>query len=282
MANPVVLCILDGWGTGDGAAGNAPQLAQTPHFDRLMATQPNAQLITHGPDVGLPSGQMGNSEVGHTNIGAGRVVAMDLGQIDLALEDGSYARNTEILNFAEVLKATNGTAHLLGLVSDGGVHGHINHINATIDLLTGLGVPTVLHAISDGRDVAPRSAQDFFDQLSPNAKIATLTGRYYALDRDNRWERVVTAFDAMALGQGPRADTANDAITALDGKEVLARHLKADIRPDRVELAGMASELPGSGQQAFFLHLKNSRIGVIARFERMGQVYVGLAHEACS
>jgi hypothetical protein len=122
MAKPVVLCILDGWGLRDEPFANAPKLAVVPTFNRLWATCPHATLVTHGPDAGLPSGQMGNSEVGHTNIGAGRVVAMDLGQIDLAIEDGSFDRNEAIQAFIGTLKATGGTAHLLGLVSDGGVH----------------------------------------------------------------------------------------------------------------------------------------------------------------
>ena len=127
---PVVLCILDGWGISDVTEGNAPLLAETPNYDRIMETCPNATLITHGPDVGLPSGQMGNSEVGHTNIGAGRVVAMDLGQIDLAIEEGEFAKNPPLEDFIEALKGTGGTAHLMGLVSDGGVHGHLRHMMA--------------------------------------------------------------------------------------------------------------------------------------------------------
>ncbi|CAN0606281.1 unnamed protein product, partial [Ectocarpus sp. 12 AP-2014] len=144
---PVVLCILDGWGLRNESAANAPVLANTPTFDRIMATCPNATLITHGPDVGLPSGQMGNSEVGHTNIGAGRVVAMDLGQIDLAIEDGAFFAEPAIVAFVDTLKASGGTAHLMGVVSDGGVHGHLDHIVASAKALTDRGVPVVVHAI---------------------------------------------------------------------------------------------------------------------------------------
>ena len=131
IPKPVVLCILDGWGLRKEREANAPLLANTPTFDRIMKTCPNAKLVTHGPDVGLPTGQMGNSEVGHTNIGAGRVVAMDLGQIDLAIEDGSFFENAEIVAFAEKLKASGGTAHLVGLASPGGVHSHQSHIVAS-------------------------------------------------------------------------------------------------------------------------------------------------------
>ncbi|PIE13222.1 MAG: phosphoglycerate mutase (2,3-diphosphoglycerate-independent) [Rhodobacterales bacterium] len=203
---PVVLCILDGWGKRAESEANAPALANTPAFDRLMSDCPHNQLITHGPDVGLPSGQMGNSEVGHTNIGAGRVVAMDLGQIDLAIEDGSFFDNAALGRFIDTLKNTGGTAHLMGLVSDGGVHGHLNHIIAAIRAITDAGVPVALHAITDGRDVAPKSALGYFatlqEALPDTATIATVTGRYFAMDRDNRWERVREAFDAMISAQG--------------------------------------------------------------------------------
>ncbi len=214
---PVVLCILDGWGISDDTVANAPYLAATPTFDRIMATCPNATLITHGPDVGLPSGQMGNSEVGHTNIGAGRVVAMDLGQIDLAIEDGSFFDNAALSEFIAKLKSSGGTAHLIGLVSDGGVHGHTNHILAAARAVADAGVPVVLHAITDGRDVAPKSAygylNDLDEGLADGVRIATLSGRYYALDRDNRWERVAEAFGAIIHGTGQKSATAHAAVT---------------------------------------------------------------------
>ncbi|WIY26640.1 2,3-bisphosphoglycerate-independent phosphoglycerate mutase [Parasedimentitalea psychrophila] len=214
---PVVLCILDGWGSGESKVANAPHLAQTPVFDVLMAQGPQARLITHGPDVGLPSGQMGNSEVGHTNIGAGRVVAMDLGQIDLAIEDGSFFENAALLAFIAKLQASGGAAHLMGLVSDGGVHGHISHILAAIKAITDAGVPVWLHAVTDGRDVAPKSALGYFDTLQAalpaGAEIATVTGRYYAMDRDNRWSRVRQAYTAMIKGGGRFVADAKAAVT---------------------------------------------------------------------
>ncbi|TDE37484.1 2,3-bisphosphoglycerate-independent phosphoglycerate mutase [Antarcticimicrobium sediminis] len=213
---PVILCILDGWGLSDKTEANAPYLAQTPNFDALMAQGPHAKLITHGPDVGLPSGQMGNSEVGHTNIGAGRVVAMDLGQIDLAIEDGSFFENTSLLAFIAALKATGGTAHLMGLVSDGGVHGHLRHIVAAARAIAAAGVPVVLHAMTDGRDVAPKSAFEYMremeEHLPEGAQIATVTGRYFAMDRDNRWGRVSEAYAAMIRGEGRKATSAKSAI----------------------------------------------------------------------
>ena len=216
IPTPVVLCILDGWGLSDQAAGNAPVLAKTPTMDRLMQTCPNATLITHGPDVGLPSGQMGNSEVGHTNIGAGRVVAMDLGQIDLAIEEERFAQNPPLQDFIGNLRKTGGTAHLLGVVSDGGVHGHVSHMIAAAQALDAADIPVVIHALTDGRDVAPRSARTFLrtltDGLPSAVRIATLTGRYFAMDRDNRWDRVAKATDAILTGAGLSEETAEKAV----------------------------------------------------------------------
>ena len=221
---PVVLCILDGWGIGQQREGNAPLLAHTPTMDRLSATCPHATLTTFGRDAGLPAGQMGNSEVGHTNIGAGRVVAMDLGQIDLAIDDGSFERNPAILSFIETLKQTGGTAHLMGVISDGGVHGHLRHVLAAAQMIAGAGVPVVIHAITDGRDVAPQSAMLFMgkliDGLPERARIGTVIGRYYAMDRDNRWDRVETAYRAIVAGKGIVASTPAKAIerALADGK----------------------------------------------------------------
>ena len=204
--HPVVLCILDGWGDRADTQANAPALAETPNFDRIMRDGPTARLVTHGKDVGLPTGQMGNSEVGHTNIGAGRIVAMDLGQIDLAIEEGRFAENDALMSFIEELQVTHGTAHLMGLVSDGGVHGHIDHTLAAVEAITGLGVPVVLHAITDGRDVSPKSGAGFLRRLEAalpeTARIGTVTGRYYAMDRDTRWDRVEAAYRAIVEGQG--------------------------------------------------------------------------------
>ncbi|MBD3764676.1 MAG: 2,3-bisphosphoglycerate-independent phosphoglycerate mutase [Rhodobacterales bacterium] len=215
---PVVLCILDGWGLSDRTEANAPALAHTPNFDRLMADCPHATLVTHGPDVGLPTGQMGNSEVGHTNIGAGRVVAMDLGQIDLAIEDGSFAVNPALLAFVDRLRATGGRAHLMGVVSDGGVHGHILHLLAAARAIAGAGVPVVIHAITDGRDVAPTSAPGhiahLLRDLPAGASVGTVIGRYWAMDRDNRWDRVARAFAAIVRGQGTAAGDAAAAVAA--------------------------------------------------------------------
>lgn len=229
---PVVLCILDGWGARDDDTGNAPVLANTPNFDRIM-TGPVAQLITHGPDVGLPKGQMGNSEVGHTNIGAGRVVAMDLGAIDLAIEDGTFFDNDALVAWAEGLKEQGGTAHVMGLVSDGGVHGHIVHIQAALKALADRGLDVVLHAITDGRDVAPKSGaaflKDLIADMPTGVRIGTVSGRYYAMDRDNRWERVETALQAMVHGTGPTGMGAVDVVEACYGDGVTDEFVPATV-----------------------------------------------------
>lgn len=217
VPKPVVLCILDGWGLRDEIEGNAPAQANTPNFDAIMLG-PHAQLLTHGNDAGLPTGQMGNSEVGHTNIGAGRVVAMDLGQIDLAIEDGSFFHAETLVGFINQMKESGGVAHLMGVVSDGGVHGHITHIIAAAKALTDAGVPVAIHAITDGRDVAPSSADRFMaaleEDLPHGARIVTVIGRYFAMDRDNRWDRVETAYHAMINGKGLVASSPLEAVTS--------------------------------------------------------------------
>ncbi len=242
---PVVLCILDGWGLSPDRAANAPVLADTPAFDTAMATCPHATLVTHGRDVGLPAGQMGNSEVGHTNIGAGRIVAMDLGQIDLAIEDGSFARNPALTAFAARLRETGGRAHLMGVISDGGVHGHIDHVLAAARALTAEGVPVLVHAITDGRDVAPRSAarflHDLVRDLPPHARIATVIGRYWAMDRDNRWDRVERAFRAMVLAEG---EAGTDAAAVADAN--YARDVTDEFLPPTV-LPGYSGAEDGDG-----------------------------------
>ena len=203
---PVVLCILDGWGIGPSAEGNAPLLASTPHFDRLMADCPHARLITHGRAVGLPEGQMGNSEVGHTTIGAGRVVPMDLVRIYEAVETGRLASEGALTDFIAALRQSGGAAHLFGLASTGGVHSQHRHMMAAAGAIAAAGIKVHIHAITDGRDVAPRSALGYLDEMTEalpvGAAFATVIGRYFALDRDNRWDRVARAHAAMTHGRG--------------------------------------------------------------------------------
>ncbi|NNM73982.1 2,3-bisphosphoglycerate-independent phosphoglycerate mutase [Enterovirga aerilata] len=206
---PVMLAILDGWGWREERADNAVLQARTPSFDRLWAEGPHAFLRTSGRDVGLPEGQMGNSEVGHLNIGAGRVVMQDLPRIGAAIADGSLAGSQELAGFIARLKASGGACHLMGLVSPGGVHSHQDHGAALARMVAEAGVKVFVHAWTDGRDTPPRSAGDDLARLAsalpPGATVATVCGRYYAMDRDRRWERVSKAYAAVADGEGPRA-----------------------------------------------------------------------------
>ena len=215
---PVVLCILDGWGLSPTREGNAVALADTPNFDRIWKECPHATLRAHGPDVGLPEGQMGNSEVGHMNIGAGRVVWMDLPRIDNAIADGSFAANEALAGFVAALKASHGAAHLAGLASPGGVHSHQRHIAAAAEAIAEAGVPVAVHAFLDGRDVPPKSALEQIAALEAalpaGARIVTVSGRFYAMDRDKRWDRVSAAVEAIVHAEGEHAPTAAEAIEA--------------------------------------------------------------------
>ena len=205
---PVMLVVLDGWGWREDSANNAVRQAKTPTFDRLWSTCPHGFLRTSGKDVGLPPGQMGNSEVGHLNIGAGRVVMQDLPRIDDAITSGEIARAPAVTDFIAKLKRSGGTCHLLGLVSPGGVHSHQNHAVALAKIMTAAGIPTVVHALTDGRDTPPQAAADYLKTftaaLPASVKIVTVIGRYYAMDRDKRWERVSKAYDAIVSGEGAR------------------------------------------------------------------------------
>jgi 2,3-bisphosphoglycerate-independent phosphoglycerate mutase len=213
---PVMLTILDGWGWREDKADNAVKQANTPTFDRLMATCPHALLHTSGKDVGLPDGQMGNSEVGHLNIGAGRVVMQELPRIDHEIASGELAKAKALQDLIAKLKKDGGTCHLMGLVSPGGVHSHQRHAAALANILADAKVPTLVHAFTDGRDTPPQSAGDDLKRLAaalPAAvKIATVSGRYYAMDRDNRWDRVQKAYEAVVEAKGPRFDDAQAVI----------------------------------------------------------------------
>ncbi|MBX9827277.1 MAG: 2,3-bisphosphoglycerate-independent phosphoglycerate mutase [Xanthobacteraceae bacterium] len=205
---PVMLVVLDGWGWREETADNAVRQAKTPTFDRLWTAGPHAFLRTSGRDVGLPPGQMGNSEVGHLNIGAGRVVMQDLPRIGDAVASGQINKAPALTGLIETLKKSGGTCHLIGLVSPGGVHSHQDHAAALAKILTDAGVPTLVHAITDGRDTPPQSAGDDLKRLAAalpaSVSVATVVGRYYAMDRDKRWERVNKAYDAIVEAEGPR------------------------------------------------------------------------------
>ena len=214
---PVVLCILDGWGYREEQDNNAIALANTPNWDRLTATCPTSFLETSGLDVGLPVGQMGNSEVGHMNIGAGRVVMQDLPRIDQAIETGALAKNPELLSAIDRVRETGGVFHLAGLLSSGGVHAHSSHIAALARIISDAGVLVRIHAFLDGRDTPPSSAlafmRDFQEKIKgTSAVIATLSGRFYAMDRDKRWDRVEACFNVMVEAKGVAEPDALSAI----------------------------------------------------------------------
>ena len=209
MKKPLTMVIMDGYGLTGPSRGNAVANAATPVLDELYATCPNTTLLASGEDVGLPDGQMGNSEVGHTNIGAGRVVYQDLPRITREIQSGAFFENEALLSAVESCKESGGALHLLGLVSPGGVHSHINHLFGLIELAKRNGQPDVfVHCFMDGRDVPPDSGKASIEALSDKChelgvgRIATVMGRFYAMDRDNRWERVKQAYDAMVLGDG--------------------------------------------------------------------------------
>ncbi len=246
---PVMLVILDGFGWREDSSNNAVALARTPSFDRLWAMGPAAFLRTCGRDVGLPDGQMGNSEVGHLNIGAGRVVMQELPRVFTAIEDGSLAINPAMQRLIAALRQTGGTCHLLGLVSPGGVHAHQDHAAAIAHILTEAGVPVALHAFTDGRDTPPRSGRGDLarlrEALPPAVPIVTVSGRYYAMDRDTRWERVRKAYDAIVSGIGTHC---------ADPDAVLAQAYDAGITDEFVEptvIDGYAGMLDGDALLSF-------------------------------
>ncbi len=227
---PVMLAILDGWGWREEEQDNAVLLANTPAFDAAWNNNPHALLDASGIDVGLPAGQMGNSEVGHLNIGAGRVVLQDLMRIADSFVSGEIETSTAFQSLVGSLRASGGVCHLLGLVSDGGVHSHVDHLVALAVLLDRAGLRSSIHVFTDGRDTPPRSAASYLQALAPKlpagATIATVTGRYYAMDRDKRWERVSAAYAALAEGEGAHFGDAVSAVEASYGADVSDEFIK--------------------------------------------------------
>lgn len=215
----VLLIIMDGWGLGKVAAADAIQQANTPFTDSLYKKYPHTTLTTCGEAVGLPDGQMGNSEVGHLNLGAGRIVYQELQRINVAIRDGSFSKNENLLSAIRFAKNNNKPLHLIGLVSNGGVHSHINHLKSILDVCKHEGLKNVfIHAFTDGRDCDPKSGLGFIKDLAEHlklsgGKIASICGRYFAMDRDKRWERIKQAYDALVNGKG---DTATDEIIAIE------------------------------------------------------------------
>ncbi len=221
-----ILIIMDGWGLGQIKSSDAIQHANVPFVSSLYSKYPNSTLITCGEDVGLPEGQMGNSEVGHLNLGAGRIVYQDLERINVAVRNKTFEQNAVLRSSVEYAKSNNKTLHLIGLVSNGGVHSHINHIKAIASFCAAQGFTNLLvHAFTDGRDTDPKSGIGFIKELqdhlnSSTGKIATVTGRYYAMDRDKRWERIKTAYDALVNAEGEKTDDLLKAIAGSYEKNV--------------------------------------------------------------
>ncbi len=235
---PVVLCILDGWGYRAEREDNALAQAHLPVWTRLLAECPHALVATSGTDVGLPDGQMGNSEVGHMNIGAGRILTQELPRIDLAIADNSIAQNTALNGLKVSLAATGGTCHLFGLVSPGGVHSHQDHLAAFARMLDGAGIPVRIHAFLDGRDTPPQSALGFMEKFLgdiaslKNTRVATVGGRYYGMDRDKRWERIEKAYSVIVDAKGPRAADPLSAIRASYAANVTDEFMIPVVMPD--------------------------------------------------
>ena len=215
MKKPVALIIMDGFGESNSTVGNAVKAANTPNLDRIEKTYPTTLIKASGLDVGLPDGQMGNSEVGHMNIGAGRIIYQDLTRITKDIEDGTFFKNEELLEAMENCKKNDSDLHLFGLLSDGGVHSHLSHVYGLLEMAKQQGVSKVyVHAFLDGRDTPPASAKGFVETLENKmaeigvGKVASLSGRYYAMDRDKRWQRIQKAYDALVNGIGNKATTA--------------------------------------------------------------------------
>ena len=223
---------MDGWGKGPNPDVDAIAQAKTPFYDYLLKEYPNSELKTYGKYVGLPEGQMGNSEVGHMNIGAGKIVYQDLVKINAAIESGELKKNKVIVEMLNYANNNNKPVHLLGLLSNGGVHSHIKHLFALIDIFHNEDIPVFIHAFMDGRDTDPHSGKDFIQELmdfiqdKKGVQIATISGRFYAMDRDKRWDRIKLAYDAMVLGEGEEARNPMYAINTAYRNEITDEFIK--------------------------------------------------------
>lgn len=267
--NPVLLIIIDGWGYSSCCEGNAIYQADTPHLDSFFEQYPWSLLEAAGEAVGLPPGQMGNSEVGHLNIGAGRIVYQELSRISCSIESGEIFHNKALRGAMELALQRDSALHLLGLVSDGGVHSHLDHLLALLEMAGQIGVPRVyIHAILDGRDVLPASACPYLEQLyrrslrSNNGRVATVSGRYYAMDRDRRWERTALAYRALVRGEGRRA---SDPLAALE--EAYGRGETDEFVLPSVIVDGQGAPLAtiGSADSLIFFNFRPDRARQISR-----------------
>jgi 2,3-bisphosphoglycerate-independent phosphoglycerate mutase len=248
----VALVVLDGWGLAPPGPGNAVELAGTPVFDRLWAEYPHTTLKASGEAVGLPAGQMGNSEVGHLTLGSGRILFQDLMRVNRAIEDGSFFDNPALAGTVGRARERGSNLHLLGLVSYGGVHSHIDHLRALLELARGHGLAerTWIHAFTDGRDVSPHSAVHDLAELPPD-RIATISGRYYAMDRDRRWDRIDRAFDAIVSGEAPAATNPVEAVQASYEQGVTDEFIEPVVLEGRPRLT--------AGDEAIFFNFRPDR-----------------------
>ncbi len=268
-AIPTLLLILDGFGIAPGGPGNAVSLAKTPNLDRLFDRYPHTSLACSGRAVGLPDGFMGNSEVGHMNIGAGRIVYQDMTRIDIAIENGEFAANPVLLDLCAKAKAGSGRLHFMGLVSDGGVHSHQNHIHALLALAKAQGVREVfVHAFLDGRDTSPSSGGGYVRALEAKlnaigvGRIATITGRYYAMDRDKHFERNEPAYAALASGQGVAVHSATEAIRQAYAAGETDEFVKPRVVVDQ---ANAPIGTIGDGDALFFFNFRADRARQLCR-----------------
>ena len=268
LKRPVVLMILDGYGLNSETCGNAIAHARKPYLDELFAGYPSSSIRTSGMDVGLPTGQMGNSEVGHTNIGAGRIVYQELTRITKAIEDGPFFKKAEFLGAIENCKKNHTSLHLLGLLSDGGVHSHNTHLYALLELAKEQGLEEVfIHCFFDGRDVPPDSALGFTEELEAKireigvGRIASIMGRYYAMDRDNRWERVQRAYGAMVLGEGNSATNPCEAVRKSYADGVMDEF----ILPTVIQEGGRPVSMIGADDSIIFFNFRPDRAREITR-----------------
>lgn len=258
MSNKVILAILDGWGKAVNPEVSAIYKANTPFIDSLYTQYPNANLITFGEEVGLPEGQMGNSEVGHINIGAGRVVYQELARINKAIKDKQLEETEALKNLISYCKSNNKPAHLMSLLSDGGVHSHINHLIAISNILTNEGVTVYVHAFLDGRDTSPNGGAGYLDKFITSTdqkmcSVSTVIGRYYSMDRDNRWERIEKAYDLLVKGEGEYSP---------DGIEAIRRQYDNNITDEFIEgirLLNGEEGLIHSGDAVFFTNFRTDR-----------------------
>ncbi len=238
MNKKVILMILDGWGISPNPEISAVDKANTPFIDSLYQKYPHSELRTDGEFVGLPEGQMGNSEVGHINLGAGRIVYQNLAKINKAIKDDTLSKEQELVNAFEYAKTNNKNIHLLGLVSDGGIHSHINHLKGLFSAANNADIDNVfLHAFTDGRDTDPKSGQSFIEEIQEHMKnttgeLASITGRYYAMDRDTRWERVSLAYNALVNGKGEFSSDASKSIAESYANNVTDEFIKPIIMVD--------------------------------------------------